>query len=501
MSWFSRIVVESSEKIAVIGLGFENQQFVQWLLESVKISPSRLVITDIKTPTDHNFIQLLAAYPEITTFFGEQYLACLQQPEIGWVFKTPGVWSKKPELEQFRQQKGADRVQSSLIFFLEACHSRIIAVTGTKGKTTTSSLIYHVLNSLHTSQPSQFPEVFYCGNSTNISPYTFWKEVSNPPQNPVFVIELSSFQLQDLDVARYSPHISVVTNYFIDHLNQHADVAEYWAAKDTILRYQSSNDIAIITDQIRSRTSIDLLYKNVIAIDALKAEHIINILLQAHLPLPGKHNEKNTAQAVYAVAAFLTEQQSDLQAIESTLAEFADVFKQSLETFQGVSHRLQLVHQTEASNIRIQFWDDGAATEPDAVAAAIHSLTEQAYPSWLVLHVAGLNKGGDTQELIELMNQSIASGKLYGWFGNGEIGSLFQPEVSIESINAPLLPFYDTVTKVYPQFLKDLIALAQTKNIQEINILFSPCGSSFDEFESYAHRSDWWSSQVKAIVF
>ena len=344
MSWYSKILTNSNQKIAIIGMGLENQQFLNWLLQTANISSGRIILADISVKPSEVLQQILDKNPEIKCFFGENYLNCLNpENQVGWVFKAPGVWSLKPEILSFSRRVGYGRVHSSLLFFLEACKNSVIAITGTKGKTTTSLFAYHLLKTILPQNCNKMAdEIHYCGNSSNISPYQFWQK--NPPLNHLFVLELSSFQLQDLDFAQISAHIGIITNYFVDHQDQHASVEEYWQAKDTLLKYQTLDDFAVVSDQILDKTSLDFTHKNCIILDQKMADDLVFKTLQANPNLPGKHNIKNIAQAVYAVANLVlsadsTTQKSNQNICDNWILSHKKDISLAINSFQPVAHR------------------------------------------------------------------------------------------------------------------------------------------------------------------
>ena len=131
-----------NKQILLLGLGGEIWQFLNWLIEVVKFDPKQIVLADGKEQIDFKNYQK-SDFGEV--FLGKNYLESLQNPDLELVFKAPGIWSLKPELEQFRHQKGADKVLSSLVFFMQKFQPQIVGITGTKGKSTTASLTHFLL--------------------------------------------------------------------------------------------------------------------------------------------------------------------------------------------------------------------------------------------------------------------------------------------------------------------------------------------------------------------
>ena len=327
MFWENFVNLVGSKKILILGFGAENQQFLDWLIQIANFDPNQILIADKKNPNSQNLeiLQKLEIKQENCSF-GENYLDILKDfTKIEFVFKSPGIWSESPELEFFREQKAEfdqasdikkisdfnqkleiealgqidkkngqnnqlildknetpikiERILSPLVFFVSKFREQIIGVTGTKGKTTTSSLIEHFLkakitelgnrycqieknqkhNSQNNNQQGQIsaykPKVNYCGNTSGVSPYKFWTNLEQSVDlEEFFVVELSSFQLQDFGYSKISPKFAVISNYFVDHLDQHLHKFEYWKSKSQIFLHQKPTDFLISNEQFLEQT-------------------------------------------------------------------------------------------------------------------------------------------------------------------------------------------------------------------------------------------------------
>ena len=327
MFWENFVNLVGSKKILILGFGDENRQFLDWLIQIANFDPNQILIADKKNPNSQNLeiLQKLEIKEENCSF-GENYLDILKDfTKIEFVFKSPGIWSESPELEFFREQKAEfdqasdikkiydfnqkseikvfgqinkkngqnsqlildktktpikiERILSPLVFFVTKFREQIIGVTGTKGKTTTSSLIEHFLKAkiadfgnknllianhmTDVDHPTHLnekiwiykPKVHYCGNTSGVSPYKFWTNLEqNVDLEEFFVVELSSFQLQDLGYSEISPKFAVISNYFVDHLDQHLHKFEYWKAKSQIFLHQKPTDFLISNEQFLEQT-------------------------------------------------------------------------------------------------------------------------------------------------------------------------------------------------------------------------------------------------------
>lgn len=480
-------------KVLIIGLGKENQQFITWLTTVVKVSFESLYFADRNTPE----LPLEWSQPG-KTFYGQDYLKSLQETEVEYVFKAPGIWSLLPEFEDFRNKKGKNRINSSLVFFIEKFKQNIIAVTGTKGKSTTSALINHLL--LESDYDSN-----YCGNTTGVSPYTFWTEVNQElSAKQVFVIELSSFQLQDLGFAKVSPAYSVITNYYIDHLDQHANSAEYWECKDNIFKFQNPDtDLIISSNQVLENSKVLPETTNSFIIDDLTVDRLHEYL---NHNLIGRHNQFNATEALVAVESYISKVHT-LGQVLITIEGLGQEYSTSLSKFRGLPHRIELIRSQKLTKdgieINLNFYDDGFATEPDAVAAAITSLTS-GVNDYIWLIITGKDKGGDSQRLIKVIQDSLNFGKFFRADYCGQVGLNIAAKLNIEQ--PQILNFRETTQQMvdkideHLQTFRDFVYYKGLDGAN-LNIVLSPCGSSFDEFENYYKRCDWWVEKIQGIKF
>lgn len=480
--------LKPNQKILLVGIGAEILQFLTWLVKVVKIEPKQIALADKKNITEIPGFELNDFY---SNHFGENYLQAFENSEIKFIFKAPGIWSLSPEFENFRAKNGQESVLSSLVFFIDKFQSQIIGITGTKGKSTTSSLVQHFLkNSGYDSK--------YCGNTTGISPYQFWTKLDQEVQKKQkFVIELSSFQLQDLGYSKVSPDFAIITNYYIDHQDQHHGIHEYWGAKDQIYLNQNTNGLVIVTNSVLEKSTNLKTKTNKIIVD----DNIIqNIDAQIEHNLLGKHNQSNLAQSLILVESLVSKTNdlpTILQNIESKKMDYSELLK----SFQPLAHRIELVRTIELDNLTINFYDDGFATEPDAVAAAISSLTEKIEDyAWLIL--TGKDKGVNIDGLVNHIQKNLEAGKIFRIDYCGKIGQNINSKLG----NAPieLTNFHQKTEEMIANFMQDLESFKHfiaNKNLAgaNLNIVLSPCGSSFDEFENYHIRSNWWVDQINSI--
>jgi UDP-N-acetylmuramoylalanine-D-glutamate ligase len=516
------------DRIAIVGLGQENLQFLEWLIQVVGLSPEQILIADkneinLSTPILKDFI----LYPT-NIFSGENYLKVLFEGNIKQAFKAPGIWSLKPEFNDFRQKHGQDSIQSSLVFFFEKYREQIIAITGTKGKSTTSSLVNHLLKSDDTITSH------YCGNTTNISPYQFWTDldqVVNP--NEFFVVETSSFQLQDLDYAHISPKYGIITNYYLDHQDQHGSPEEYWRAKDTLYTHQQDGEKTLITETVVQKSQQKDKLTHASVIDSGFAAQISS---KFHSTLEGAHNQSNLALAILMCLSITDNVNHDAHDnILALVDKYHDKIQSSLSRFQPLAHRQQVFASfstpitietktvDKTLELTVRFVDDGAATEPDAVIAAIGTLTHEPH-KYLWLFIAGKDKGVILDDISRTILETQLKNQLFRINYCGQIGQNILTNIYKSlgtNLQAPFELFREALThdltskqqivKEFQIWLTDQISQLEELNEQdkiksilahniELNIALSPCGTGFDEFANYLERASWFQEQVNKLM-
>ena len=247
--------------------------------------------------------------------------------------------------------------------FFENVKGKTIGVTGTKGKSTTASLIYHLLKAA--GKP-----VYLVGNIGNPMLETLLK-VNGP--DDIFVVELSSYQLDDIE---YSPDISVVVSLYPDHIDYHGSVEAYYEAKHNIVANAELNDLFIfnprfplLQDWAKSATCRTIPYEETLS-------------LAVDTPLLGEHNRQNIAGAITVAREFgLTNQQ----------------IHDAIKTFQPLPHRLEPVGTYKG----ILFYDDAISTTPESTIQALNAL-----PGTHTIFLGGLDRGYDFTPLIEHLKKT-----------------------------------------------------------------------------------------------
>jgi UDP-N-acetylmuramoylalanine--D-glutamate ligase len=391
-----------SQKVAVVGMGKNNQKLAEFLRKNrIAFDP----IQDWKN--------------------ADELIGKLDHYDV--IFRTPGL----PYLSQAIQQAKSAGVEisSQTKLFFELCPAPIIGITGTKGKGTTSSLIAKILQAAG--------KKTWLGGNIGTDPFEFLDDID---PSGIVVLELSSFQLQDLD---QSPTIAVVLSVTPDHLNHHQSFEEYMQAKSNILSHQSPSEFAVLHSTLPDWFKQSGAGKKIWIEPAEVRDYERKLL--------GEHNLDNI-DAAKKVAEILN---IDESVIRKTVAEF-----------EPLPHRLNPLRQVNG----IAYIDDAFSTNVDPTIAAINSMTAP-----FVLIVGGHDKGLD---FTKVGSAILASENLKGLVVIGEVTDKIL--VASQGFKGKILTGAQNMTEILDQAK----SLAQPGDA----ILFSPGTSSFDMFKNEFDR-------------
>ncbi|HJY99049.1 MAG TPA: UDP-N-acetylmuramoyl-L-alanine--D-glutamate ligase, partial [Patescibacteria group bacterium] len=424
------------KKVAVLGLGIEGKDAVSFLLSQ----GAKVTVFDQKDGSELDFGSI--DKKKIAISSGKDYLKG-GLGEFDFVVRSPGFYRHLPEILE-AEKKGAV-ITSPIKIFFDLCPGKIIGVTGTKGKGTTSTLIYEILKSAGL-------DVFLSGNIG--SPYLELLPLLSP--DSFVILEVSSFQLIDLEV---SPHIAVILNITLDHMDWHKDEKEYVEAKKNIVVHQKPDDFAVINEDYDTpRSFAQNLKSKVIFFSKAKLDK----KYKENLKLKGEHNLENIAAAVEV---------AHIMGIKE------EVIKETVVNFKGLEHRLELVAEVSGRT----FFNDSFATGPQPTIAAIKSFSE---PETLIL--GGSDKGLDYSELAREINSSknVQNILLIGAIG-GKIGEIVKNSGyvgNIENLGSPSMP--EIVKRAFDVTSKGGV------------IILSPAAASFDMFKNYKDRGNQFKNSV-----
>lgn len=387
------------------------------------------------------------------------------------IFRSPGIHKDHPKLIK-AGNKGKIITSATRLFF-EMCPSKIIGVTGTKGKGTTSTLLYKILK--------KAKKDVYLGGNIGKCPLYFLDSLK---KNSIVVLELSSFQLHDFDK---SPHISIVLKTTSEHLDYHKDREEYLQAKESIVKYQSENDAVIVNIDYdyykrfisltpanklmvsRSRPVENGAYIQKNKIVTVKNKKTAALCDIKDVGLTGPHNLENILAAA-AAAQFLS---VSIKAMKEVIKEF-----------KGLPHRLEFIREING----IQFYNDSFSTTPDTCIAAIQSFEKP-----LTLIAGGSEKYADYFDLGKavILQKNLKNVILMGeTAGNIEKAIKNALMKSAKKLQQKIIRAKD-----YKEAFKKAFDNTKKGGI----VLLSPASASFDMFRNYKHRGDTYRKWVESL--
>lgn len=470
----------ASKKVAILGVGIEGIALADFLADKCRKIDilDKATRDELSSRSEGERINRFLSDKRFGSKLGRDYLSDLAEYDM--IFRSPGIKLLTPELQD--AQKQGVEISSQIKLFFDLCPARIIGVTGTKGKGTTSSLISEILMKNAKYQMTNADGEYHVYLAGNIGE----PAISLIPRLKDYdwvVLELSSFQLQDL---HKSPHIAVVLNISSDHLDYHKDNVEYVEAKLPIVKYQNTNDLAVINmDHLTSfefsaatpaktyffsgNKVVDdgaYIHKNASGLEEviLDAEGTDEVICDSsNIQLVGKHNLENIA------AAALT---------ASIAGANLEVIKKTVREFKGLPHRLEFVGDIKG----IKIYNDSFSTNPEPTIAAVKAFKR---PKLLIL--GGSSKGADfnqmAKEIVECDTKAVA---VIGDESDNIRNSLISANFSGLIIDAG----YDLKTAI--------IKLLDEGNPGDILIL-SPACASFDMFKNYKNRGETFKSLIKAL--
>lgn len=376
-----------------------------------------------------------------------------------WVIKSPGI-PKKADIIYKINQKGI-RLSSEIEFAAEFTNAKIVAITGSNGKTTTTSLIYHILKN----------DGFSVGLGGNIGK-SFAKQVADESFE-YYVLEVSSFQLDDIQ--NFRPFISLLLNLSQDHLDQYNyNYEEYALAKFRITENQENDNFFIYNKD--DEMSMNLLERLEIKAKMLPFslrekvkeggyadEDKIFVKLQEEfsmrideLSLVGNHNVANSLAASIAGKILKISNES---------------IRNSLMTFQAVEHRLEQVAEIDG----VKFINDSKATNVNAAYYALESMKNPTV--WIV---GGVDKGNDYTEIEDLVKRKVKAIVCMG-VDNQKIIDFFSDKKDF---------IYDTSS------MEEAVKISKSVATKGDTVLLSPCCASFDLFKNYEDRGTKFKHEV-----
>ncbi|HHU91612.1 MAG TPA: UDP-N-acetylmuramoyl-L-alanine--D-glutamate ligase [Halanaerobiaceae bacterium] len=449
-----------NKKIAIIGLSRTGVATAEFLSRA----GARVIVSDTKTAPflekEMEALKGLELDYELG-YHGEKSLAA------DLIVVSPGVPLDIPFFKKARE-KGIPII-SEIELAYHFTEGKIIAITGTNGKTTTTSLIGEIL------QKAQIGKVKVAGNIGT----PLIREIGDLGQDDWLVVEVSSFQLET--IVDFKPDISLFLNFTADHLDRHKSLENYWLAKKRIFENQTSRDMALVNfdDQDVMKAVKDFpgrIYQvsmdkkvnpGISLVDnklVFRAEDREEVLINCtDIPLPGLHNIQNVAFA--ALTAYL-------------LGIPVEIIRNAIRDFKAAGHRLEEVCLLENNILVI---DDSKATNPDAAIKGIESFTRP-----LVLLAGGQDRNADFTEWGRVVRERARVLVLLG-------------ETRYKMREVALKSGFPNINIHIADNMKEAVEIAAQNLKPGDCLLLSPACPSWDMYKSYQERGREFQDLVKTL--
>ena len=456
------------KKITVMGLGILGRGlgYTKFLAEC----GADLIVTDLKNKEQlATSLKALEKFPNIKFVLGEHRLEDFRDRDM--IIKSAGVPLDSIYIEEAKKNDIPVEMDVSLFARLQqlcckhcgqakcAPEVMIVGVTGTRGKSMTTALIYEIL-----SKNLKDRKVYIGGNVRGIATLPLLAKVK---KGDVLVCELDSWQLQGFGEAKISPHISVFTSFMSDHMNYYKDtpsssksairtgMEKYFNDKANIFKYQKKDDILIIRPGMKKFIKKEHAKSKLITVNKKNVENWKFIV-------PGEHQRENLACAVEVARQF--------NISESNI-------KKVVKDFKGVEGRLQLLKIYKG----IKIYNDNNATTPEATIAGIEALKGK--NKNIVLVCGGADKKLNLNSFVKVVNKNCKFVSLIPGTGTDVLLKEYKLKVSNE------------VGKDLKEVVKNALAKAKKGDI----ILFSPAFASFGMFNNEYERNDLFIKIIKSL--
>ncbi len=430
-----------NKKITIMGLGLLGRgiSYTKFLAEC----GADLIVTDLKSKEDlASSLKQLSKFKNITYRLGEHNSEDFKGRDM--IIKSAGVPIDSIYIKEAKKNKIPVYMDVSLFIKL-ASKIKVVGVTGTRGKTMTTMLIYEIL-----SKSIKDRQVFLGGNIRGVATLPFLKKVK---EGDILVCELDSWQLQGFGEDKISPNISVFTSFMEDHMNYYKNsMQEYFSDKANIFKYQREDDFLIINPNLNKLINKDSTKAKLIRGNIKEVENFKFVV-------PGEHQKMNLALA-YEVAKLLGIKDSEI--------------KKVVKDFKGIEGRLEFLREYKG----IKIYNDNNATTPSATIAGINSFPNKN----IILITGGADKKIDLKEFVKVINKKVKYLSLIPGTGTDV---LLKEKIKVE--------------KNEGKNLKEVVYNAIAKAKKGDIVLFSPAFASFGMFKNEYDRNDKFVKIIKGL--
>lgn len=445
----------AGKNITVIGIGISNLPLIKYLVSL----GANVTACDRRSAEDlgENYTELEKLGVKFN--LGDGYLNNLSGDMI---FKTPGMRYDVPEL--LKAKENGSIVTSEMEVFFEVCSSHIIAVTGSDGKTTTTTLIHKMMTDAGY-------KTWLGGNIGN----PLLTDTEKMKENDWVILELSSFQLHTM---RKSPEIAVITNISPNHLDMHKDYKEYIDAKKNIMLYQNEGDTLIVSadNQVTAdigksaNGAVKYFSRNGMADIYLDGNiikrGIVEILNIKDIKIPGMHNVENYMAAIAAVSGLVSK----------------DVIVNVAKTFGGVEHRIELVRTLDG----VKYYNSSIDSSPNRT---INTL--RVFPNKVIMIAGGKDKGIPYDEIGPALAEHVKVLILIGATSD-KIQEALDAEINKTGNGKD-------IEVIRATSYEDAVNTARSKAHDGDVVLLSPASTSFDMFRNFEERGNLFKKIVNEL--
>ena len=445
------------KQVTVIGIGVSNRP----LLKLLAGAGAEVTARDKKTEDQLGDIAPQLREWGVKLVLGEQYMENIRGDVV---FRTPGLRPDHPGLLEAAQSGAC--ITSEMEVFFEVCPCPVIAVTGSDGKTTTTSVIAEMLRAAGKT-------VWLGGNIGT----PLLDQADKMAPDHVAVLELSSFQLMSM---KKTPSVAVITNLSPNHLDWHRDFAEYVEAKCNLFKNQGKDDVLVLNfDNLPSRELAEqapgrvrfFSRQSIPATDGvwLKNEQLLDngepIMDRADIRIPGMHNVENYMAACAALKGLVPH----------------EIMQQVARDFNGVEHRLELTRELDG----VKYYNDSIASSPTRTLAGL-----KCFPADKIILIAGgYDKHIPFDELGAALPTAVKTVLLCG-----ATADKIEAAVKAAPDYAPGKPLLVRFDK-----LDDVVLWARENAREGDIVLFSPACASFDQFPNFAARGRYFKEKVNQL--
>ncbi len=452
-----------NKKVLIFGLGLNDGGL--GMAEYFLKKGAHVTVTDMKSKEElKEPVSILSKYGNVTFHLGEHIESDFIENDI--VVRNPAI---KPDNKYLRLARDSGKeIVMEMALFHKVSPCPIIGITGTRGKSTTTTLIYEILK-------EKYNEKVFLGGNIGKSAI---RELPKLSKNDIAVLELSSFQLDGMGESKVSPHIAVVTNLYRDHIDWHGSMEEYIKAKKNIFLNQSKDDYLVVNidNDITKKFVNDASSKvitfslkdkdaNYYMSDDLTIYENGKELLKLENPkLKGEHNYYNILASVATTRIY------DIS---------TETIKKVVEGFDGVPNRQEFVREVNG----VKYYNDTCATSVEAMLAMFNRFGKE-YKGKIVMIAGGVDKGLDYDLILNDMRKYLKS------------LVLFEGSAS-KKINTVVGPYIDTYK--YFDSMKEAIEKARELASEGDMVILCPGASSFNMFINEFDRGKQFVDYVNSL--